>query len=132
MNSRANNSSYNSNSNIKFAVTEFNVDHKNPGMSPCISPDYVCNDFEGTGTNSFLAGQWMAEMFARGLSNDLNGPPMEFMIPWSVHESSGSGSPSDIGILNGQWPNVQRRSTYNHIRLLGQGQTYLLVQQIHL
>jgi hypothetical protein len=121
MNGIANNPNRNSNPNFMFAVTEFNVDHENPSFSPCNSPDFVCNDIQGTGPNSFLAGQWMAEMFARGIYNDMVGPPMAFMVPWSLHESSGNPSSSgDIGLLNAQWPNVQRRSTYVHLKLLAE------------
>jgi hypothetical protein len=111
------------NPNVRFGLTEFNIDHNNPPLlsGPCQAPDFVCNNIEGTGPNSFLTGQWMAEMFAHGINNDQNGPPLFSMQPWSIHESAGSAGQSDIGLLHGSFSGantLMKRSTYIHVNLL--------------
>lgn len=121
-------SSFNNNPNLKIALTEFNVNWQNN----------TTNTPANQSANSFLAGQWMADMFATGLR-----PPavvtenaqVAFMVPWNVHEKSGSTLPEDLGLLNGQYVSSTNlptgRSTYYHLQMMANfcdvgplGQTY--------
>jgi hypothetical protein len=107
--------SLSSNSNLHPSLTEYNIDFSNPptGNVNCVSPDYACNEQIGTGPNSFIAGQWMADTYLSNVGT------MEFMIPWSIHESSGDPSQArDLGILGGSTGNL-KRSTYQHLKMLG-------------
>jgi len=101
-----------SNPNLKIAVTEFNVDWQNNAS----------NTYSNVSANSFLAGQWMAEMFSVGLTKpNVNDATVEFMLPWSIHEQEGDRSTYDLSILDDSYANgVKKRSTYNHIDLLAE------------
>jgi len=88
---------------LRWAVTEFNVNYENPAT----------NNESGLGANSFINGQLWAEMF--GLAMEYNA---EFVCPWSIHESSGSGSDYDLGFINGSDGNYNPRPSYYHEQLL--------------
>lgn len=103
----------NANPNLKIGVTEFNITYANTTGS---------NTINDAGANSFLAGQWMAEIFANGLVTPAGKAQVAFMIPWSIHEGSGGAGTGDLGILHGTntlTPGL--RSTYNHIKLMADG-----------
>ena len=68
---------------LKTAVTEANVNYKN-------SPS---DDVNGVGVNSFIGGQFIAEMFSIGLKNSV-----AFMNIWSVIE--GNNTELNIGYLD--------------------------------
>jgi hypothetical protein len=100
--------------NIKLAVTEMNVDWQHTTAS---------NTIAGQSSNSFLAGQWMAEMYATALNTSTTGvAPVAFMMPWSLHESSGDQSTNDKGLINSTSTTTpQYRSTYVHTKLMAEG-----------
>jgi len=87
---------------LTWAVTEFNVNYKNP----------TTNDAAGVGSHGFVNGQYWAECLGYAMQYSA----LAFM-PWCVHESSGNRTSYDIGFLdgvNGQYP----RSSYYHLQLL--------------
>ncbi len=98
---------------IKLAITEMNVNWQNG------SP----NTYSNQSCNSFLAGQWMAEMYATALNSSTTGVgPVAFMMPWSLHESNGDASQYDLSILNGtNTASPGYRSTYVHTKLMAEG-----------
>jgi hypothetical protein len=61
---------------LKTAITEANVDYQNP----------TSDNINGLGVNSFIGGQFMAEMFGIGLKNSV-----DFINVWSVIEGNGLG-----------------------------------------
>jgi hypothetical protein len=65
-------------------------------------------------TYSFFAGQFFTMMYGFGMKNGA-----AYMMPWALHESSGSGSYGDLGIFDGAGPFVPR-STYYHIQMFAQ------------
>lgn len=100
-------------SKIKIAVTEMNVSYSNIQTGTV-----VVNGVSDENCNSFLAGQWMAEMYAYGLKGS-TGAPVAFMMPWSLHESGGSAGAGDLGLINGTSTTTpQYRSTYIHTKMM--------------
>jgi len=87
---------------LQFAVTEMNVDWNNPGT----------NDLWNVGAASFLAGQFWADLFSVAMKYSAFS-----IMPWSVHESGGSGNNTDLGYLGGQNGSVPR-STYYHFQMV--------------
>jgi hypothetical protein len=83
----------NHNPNLKVAVTEFNLSYNNLNSATL-------------NNTSFLAGQWMADMYSTGMKNGV-----DFMCSWSVAE----GNPG-WGLLNNT--DYSKRSTYWHTDLL--------------
>lgn len=109
---------------LQFSISEINIDWKNPPFSGCTSPDFVCNNVQGTGANSFLAGQWMAECYAVIL-NRANAATVDvaFVAPWSIYQSAGSADLGDLGLLRYSEPCttvVNKRSTWHHLAMMGQ------------
>lgn len=114
---RARIASSSSNPNLKIGVNEMNVNYENPAN----------NSITGVGANSFLAGQWLAETYSvamdRRIAGGGTGAPVATIMPWSWHESSGSGSEYDLSMLrnnvNGSdYSQIQGRSTYWHLWML--------------
>src|SRR6185369_16262111 len=68
---------------LKTAVTEANVNYKNS----------VSDGLNGTGVNSFVGAQFIAEMMSIGMKNNLS-----FLNMWSVVE--GSGTDLNIGYID--------------------------------
>ncbi len=89
---------------LTWAITEMNVNYLNPAS----------NTLQGVGVHSFLAGQWMAEMYSIGMQYEA-----KFMLPWSVAESAGAGTTQDLGLLSGA-TGADERSVYWHIKLLSE------------
>jgi hypothetical protein len=99
------------NPNLKIAITELNVDFQNVGAN---SQTDMCS-------NGFIAGQWLAEMYAVALTSS-TGAPVAFMMPWSLHESGGGGGQDDNGLINGtNTVSPQYRSTYYHTKMMTEG-----------
>ena len=103
------------NQNLEIGLTEFNINWQNP----------TANQAADLAANSFIAGQWMADMFATGLRPPAvlsENAPVAIMTPWSVHENSGSGLTYDLGLLNGPYVSPTSlptgRSTYYHLQLM--------------
>lgn len=100
--------------NLPIAITEFNITFDNDGPN-----DDQPNDVDDFNANSFLAGQWMAEMTAVALHNPNNLAKVVFVQPWSVHESGGDAGAGDLGLIHGDGstndPFVPR-STYIHYK----------------
>ncbi|RAK63547.1 carbohydrate-binding protein [Hymenobacter edaphi] len=90
---------------LKWAVTEFNIDYKNP----------VANGVDGLGVHGFLNGQYWAEVFGVGMQKGALS-----MQPWSIHESNGARTEGDLGYLDGSGPNVKPRSAYYHEMLVAE------------
>ena len=68
---------------LKTAVTEANIDWQNDAS----------DNLEGVGANSFLGGQFIAEMLGIGMQNGV-----DFVNLWSVVEGNGAGS--SIGYID--------------------------------
>lgn len=105
-----------SSSPLQFSVSELNVCWKN----------HVNNDVDDESANSFIAGQWMAEMYSVAMDKArAKGVDVAFMAPWSIHESSGNpAKETDLGIFHGPSPCTVDafngpRSTYQHMAMMG-------------
>ncbi len=87
---------------LTMSLTEFNVTYWN-------SSD---NSPAGVGVRSFLAGQFVAEVFGLG---------MEYgaftVAPWSMLESGGDGRAGDLGLFDGT-AGIVPRPEYWHIKLI--------------
>ena len=91
---------------LKWGIGEMNIDYKNqPTCAGTTSNFQNCQD--GLSSRSFLAGQWIAEMYAVGLRAGAS-----FMIPWSVKEGAGS---YDLGFLESTY---NGRPTYFHTKMM--------------
>lgn len=87
---------------VKFGITEANIDYSNPGG----------DNLNGVGANSFIGGQFWAEMMGIAMQNGAS------MINfWSAIE--GGGSATDIGFLGGSDPNLKKPSYY-HYQMMAQ------------
>jgi hypothetical protein len=87
---------------LSLSLTEFNVTYWN-------SSD---NTPAGVGVRSFVAGQFVAEVFGMG---------MEYgaltVAPWSMLESGGDGRAGDLGLFDGSGAIVPRPA-YHHIKMI--------------
>jgi parallel beta-helix repeat protein len=111
VNIRSRIASSSNNPNLKIAITELNINTQNPAS----------NTYTGVGANGFITGQWMAEVFARGLHkpSPSTNAQVAFMLPWSIHEKEGDRSAGDLSIFDDSYANgVKKRSTYHHIKLM--------------
>lgn len=84
---------------LKAAVTEANVGYQNDAG----------DNLNGNGANSFIGGQFIAEMFSVGLKNSLS-----FMNVWSVVE--GNGVPLNIGYIDPVTGN--KKPSYYHFQMM--------------
>jgi hypothetical protein len=87
---------------LAWAVTEFNVNYKNP----------TNNDATGVGSHGFLNGQYWAECLGYCMQYSAFA-----FTPWCIHESNGDRTFYDLGFLdgvNGQYP----RSSYYHLQMM--------------
>jgi hypothetical protein len=84
---------------LKTAVTEANVNYKNNAS----------DDVNGVGVNSFIGGQFIAEMFNIGLKNKV-----AFMNIWSVIE--GNNTELNIGYLDRS--TGAKKSAYYHFQMM--------------
>ncbi len=85
---------------IKTAITEGNISYQNN----------VSDDLYGVGTNSFIGGQFVAEMMAIAMKNNVS----HFHL-WSVIEG-GSNSPTNIGYIDPVTKN--KKPLYHHYKML--------------
>jgi hypothetical protein len=86
---------------LKTAVTEANVNWQNPAT----------DNLYGVGANSFIGGQFVAEMMATGLKNKV-----DFINMWSTVE--GNNTELNIGyidVLNGN-----KKPTYYHFKMMAE------------
>jgi hypothetical protein len=90
---------------LGWALTEFNITYQNPAD----------NSVDGLGVNSFLNGQFFAEVFGVGMANGA-----VTMDPWSIHESNGNRGASDLGYLDGPVASAKPRSSYQHLAMIAQ------------
>ncbi|HEY4105894.1 MAG TPA: hypothetical protein VGM44_18465 [Polyangiaceae bacterium] len=93
---------------LKWGLTEFNMTYNNPGD----------NSVGSFGVNSFLNGQFFAEVFGVGMANSA-----VTMDPWSIHESNGDEGLTDLGYLDGPVNSAKPRSSYYHLQFLAQNFT---------
>jgi hypothetical protein len=84
---------------LTWGLTEFNVTYVNPNR-----------EISGFGNPSFLAGQFMAEVFGMGMENEA-----EFMNPWCISEVD--VVKTDFGYI-GFPVEFYPRSTYWHMQLI--------------
>lgn len=84
---------------LKTAVTEANISYANASS----------DDLYGVGTNSFIGGQFWAEMLAIGMKKGL-----DFVSLWSVVEGNNTGS--NIGFIDKTTKN--KKPTYHHFKML--------------
>ena len=90
---------------LKWALTEFNMTYQNPAD----------NSVDSFGVNSFLNGQFFAEIFGIGMANGA-----VTVAPWSIHESNGNRGPTDLGFLDGPTASATPRSSYYHLQFVAQ------------
>ncbi len=94
---------------LQWALTEFNVDYLNPTV----------NTVEGVGPHSFLNGQFWADVFRVGMARGSLS-----MMPWSIHESNGARTSTDLGYLDGSTtgpgPAITPRSSFYHEMLVAE------------
>ncbi|RYY10551.1 MAG: carbohydrate-binding protein, partial [Cytophagaceae bacterium] len=91
---------------LQWAVTEFNIDYKNP----------TANTVEGLGVHSFLNGQYWAEVFGIGMQKQ-----GVSMMPWSIQEGNGARGDGDLGYLDGATAaTIKPRSAYYHELLVAE------------
>lgn len=84
---------------LKTAITEANIDYKNSST----------DNLNGVGANSFIGGQFVAEMMSVGMKNGL-----DFFNLWSVIE--GNSTALNIGFLDNSTGN--KKPLYYHFKLL--------------
>ncbi len=84
---------------LKAAVTEANISYANAAT----------DNLTGVGTNSFIGGQFWAELLAIGMKKNL-----EFVNLWSVVE--GNNTESNIGYIDKATKN--KKPTYHHFKML--------------
>ena len=73
------------------------------------------NTVDDYGVNSFLNGQFFAEVYGVGMANGAT-----TMDPWSIHESNGSRSAGDLGYLDGPLGSTKPRSSYYHLQMVAE------------
>jgi hypothetical protein len=84
---------------LKTAITEANVNYKNNSS----------DDLNGTGVNSFVGGQFVAEMLGIGMKNKV-----DFINMWSVVE--GNTLALNIGYIDGATGN--KKPAYYHYKMM--------------
>lgn len=89
---------------LKWGIGEFNI---NVGMS--YGSNELFRTVEGIGTNSFLNGQFFAEVFDMSMALGAH-----FATSWSIHESGGERGPGDLGLINGTDSDPNPRSNFYH------------------
>jgi hypothetical protein len=90
---------------LQWGLTEFNMTYQNPAD----------NSVDSFGVNSFLNGQFFAEIFGIAMANGAL-----TVAPWSIHESNGNRGPTDLGYLDGPVGSTKPRSSYYHLQFLAQ------------
>lgn len=86
---------------LRSAVTEANVNYQNS----------TSDNLNGTGVQSFIGGQFVAEMYGLGLKNNL-----AFINMWSVVE--GNNTALNIGYIDSQ--TGQKKPAYYHFQMMAQ------------
>ncbi|MBA3665574.1 MAG: T9SS type A sorting domain-containing protein [Bacteroidetes bacterium] len=89
------------NSILKTAITEANVGYKNSAT----------DDLNGTGVNSFVGGQFLAELMSVGMKGGVN-----FMNIWSVVE--GNNTQLNIGYIDAVTGN--KKPAYYHFKMMAE------------
>src|SRR5207237_7346810 len=84
---------------LKTAITEVNIDYQNSAS----------DDIYGVGANSFIGGQFVAEMLCIGMKSGV-----DFMNIWSVIE--GNSTALNIGYLDAS--TGHKKPLYYHFKLL--------------
>ncbi|MBA3665679.1 MAG: T9SS type A sorting domain-containing protein [Bacteroidetes bacterium] len=86
---------------LRTAITEANVNYQNSAT----------DNLNGTGANSFIGGQFVAEMLAIGMKNNVN-----FINVWSVIE--GNTNALNIGYIDA--PTGNKKPLYYHFKMLAE------------
>jgi hypothetical protein len=86
---------------LGWGLTEFNITYANP------SP----NNPDGYGVESFLNGQFFAEVYGVGMAYSAT-----FINTWSMFESNGSRNSTDLSFVDGT--GMTPRSSYYHMQLI--------------
>lgn len=113
---------------LTYAITEMNIDYKNPPLTDQASVSPYDNTVFGLGPRSFFAGQYWADIFSAILQNGTlsTNAKVEFVNPWSIweHLGDGGGSPTggyDLGMTKGPASATitpQALSTYWHYQMM--------------
>ncbi|MBK0383926.1 T9SS type A sorting domain-containing protein [Pedobacter sp. SD-b] len=90
---------------LKWAITEFNVDYINPSS----------NTVAGVGVHSFLNGQFWADAFNVGMTRGAL-----TITPWSVQEGGGARGTGDLGYMDGSGATLKPRSSYYHEKMIAE------------
>lgn len=86
---------------LKTAITEANINWQNPGN----------DDLQGVGANSFIGGQFIAEMLGIGMKNSV-----DFINLWSVAE--GNSTANNIGFIDANTGN--KKPAYYHFQMIAE------------
>ncbi len=86
---------------LKTAITEANVNYQNP----------AADNLQGSGANSFLGGQFIAEMMGIGMKNSV-----DFINIWSVVE--GNGIVTNIGYID--HATGIKKPAYYHFKMMAE------------
>jgi hypothetical protein len=99
-------------SNLKVAVTEFNLEYNSAVEE---SANYA-SIIAGTDNRSFIAGQWLADVFSHAMNTASSGTSwIQFMNLWSTKEGNCWGGK---GYITGCGSSNNKRSTYHHMSLV--------------
>jgi len=95
---------------VSWSMSEFNIAFNNEVMNIDVTtyPPATHKSW------SFFTGQYMAMVFGMGMQYGAMG-----MMPWSLHESSGSRAALDLGFFDGAGPFTPRPSYY-HTQMFAQ------------
>ena len=94
---------------LKWTIGEFNM---HVVIDPRSNPElYQAED--GIGINSFLNGQFFAELYGMGMKEEAF-----YMTSWSIYENGGSRGKTDFSLFDGR--SLKKRSSYWHMRLIGE------------
>ncbi len=107
----------------KLAVTEFNITYKNDPNGDDLQNSTIDNPVDGIACNSFIAGQYFAEMLAVGHFHQQWWYNFVMMLAFSVEESANQDF-WDLGLLDQTSSTTpfsapySRRSTFQHYRFM--------------
>ncbi|MCU0791407.1 MAG: hypothetical protein MUE42_00825 [Opitutaceae bacterium] len=94
---------------LKWGLGEFNL---HVVVKPASNPA-LYQAVDGAGVNSFLNGQFFAEVYGVCMAERA-----EFAASWSIHESNGDRGTTDFGLFDGPWAEARPRASLHHSALV--------------